>query len=111
MILKLTFFFPPMCFQEIQLEHAKQAFVQRDNAQAGRVTAMDFRDIMVTIRPHMLTPFVEECLVAVSSYGIPTWHTDVGFLFYVPQPLYVARSLVYGCMGLSLAVIIYTYES
>lgn len=71
MILNLTFFFP-ICFQEIQLEHAKQAFVQRDNAQAGRVTAMDFRDIMVTIRPHMLTPFVEECLVAVSSSGIPT---------------------------------------
>lgn len=72
MILNLTFFFSPVYFQEIQLEHAKQAFVQRDNAQAGRVTAMDFRDIMVTIRPHMLTPFVEECLVAVSSSGIPT---------------------------------------
>lgn len=66
-ILKLTFF--SIYFQEIQLEHAKQAFVQRDNTQAGRVTAMDFRDIMVTIRPHMLTPFVEECLVAVSSSG------------------------------------------
>lgn len=48
------------------MEHAKQAFVQRDNSQAGRVTAIDFRDIMVTIRPHMLTHFVEECLVAVS---------------------------------------------
>ncbi|GAB5568554.1 calcium-binding mitochondrial carrier protein Aralar2 isoform X2 [Prionailurus iriomotensis] len=51
---------------EIQLEHAKQAFVQRDNARTGKVTAIDFRDIMVTIRPHVLTPFVEECLVAVS---------------------------------------------
>ncbi|GAB1290543.1 Calcium-binding mitochondrial carrier protein Aralar2 [Apodemus speciosus] len=50
---------------EIQLEHAKQAFVQRDNAKTGKVTAIDFRDIMVTIRPHVLTPFVEECLVAV----------------------------------------------
>ena len=52
--------------QEIQLEHAKQAFVQRDSARTGKVTAIDFRDIMVTIRPHVLTPFVEECLVAVS---------------------------------------------
>ncbi|NWH23716.1 CMC2 protein, partial [Grus americana] len=64
---------------EIQLEHAKQAFVQRDNAQAGRVTAMDFRDIMVTIRPHMLTPFVEECLVAAA--GGTTSH-QVSFSYF-----------------------------
>uniref|UniRef100_A0A8V5H8W4 Uncharacterized protein n=1 Tax=Melopsittacus undulatus TaxID=13146 RepID=A0A8V5H8W4_MELUD len=64
---------------EIQLEHAKQAFMQRDNAQAGRVTAMDFRDIMVTIRPHMLTPFVEECLVAAA--GGTTSH-QVSFSYF-----------------------------
>ncbi|XP_014458598.2 electrogenic aspartate/glutamate antiporter SLC25A13, mitochondrial [Alligator mississippiensis] len=64
---------------EIQLEHAKQAFVQRDNAQAGRVTAMDFRDILVTIRPHMLTPFVEECLVAAA--GGTTSH-QVSFSYF-----------------------------
>ncbi|POI35154.1 hypothetical protein CIB84_001094, partial [Bambusicola thoracicus] len=64
---------------EIQLEHAKQAFVQRDNTQAGRVTAMDFRDIMVTIRPHMLTPFVEECLVAAA--GGTTSH-QVSFSYF-----------------------------
>ena len=49
----------------MQLEHARQAFIQRDQAHTGSVSALDFRDIMVTIRPHMLTPFVEECLVAV----------------------------------------------
>lgn len=49
----------------MQLEHARQAFIQRDQAHSGSVSALDFRDIMVTIRPHMLTPFVEECLVAV----------------------------------------------
>ncbi|RLW11338.1 hypothetical protein DV515_00001538 [Chloebia gouldiae] len=64
---------------EIQLEHAKQAFVQRDSAQSGRVTAMDFRDIMVTIRPHMLTPFVEECLVAAA--GGTTSH-QVSFSYF-----------------------------
>ncbi|XP_053118684.1 electrogenic aspartate/glutamate antiporter SLC25A13, mitochondrial isoform X1 [Hemicordylus capensis] len=64
---------------EIQLEHAKQAFVQRDNAQSGRVTAIDFRDIMVTIRPHMLTPFVEECLVAAA--GGTTSH-QVSFSYF-----------------------------
>uniref|UniRef100_A0A6I8NDU3 Solute carrier family 25 member 13 n=1 Tax=Ornithorhynchus anatinus TaxID=9258 RepID=A0A6I8NDU3_ORNAN len=56
---------------EIQLEHAKQAFVQRDGARAGRVTALDFRDIMVTVRPHVLTPFVEERLVAAAG-GSPS---------------------------------------
>jgi len=50
----------------MQLEHARQAFAQRDKVKTGAITALDFRDIMVTIRPHMLTPFVEECLVAVS---------------------------------------------
>ncbi|KTF83738.1 hypothetical protein cypCar_00003688 [Cyprinus carpio] len=49
---------------EMQLEHARQAFIQRDKAKTGTVTALDFRDIMVTIRPHILTPFVKECLVA-----------------------------------------------
>lgn len=69
-----------VCFyigQEIQLEHAKQAFVQRDNAQSGKVTAIDFRDIMVTIRPHMLTPFVEECLVAVSYLSFLFMHGNL----------------------------------
>ncbi|XP_068091163.1 electrogenic aspartate/glutamate antiporter SLC25A13, mitochondrial isoform X2 [Hyperolius riggenbachi] len=52
---------------EIQLEHARQAFVQRDMDHTGTVNAMDFRDIMVTIRPHVLTPFVEQCLVAAAG--------------------------------------------
>ncbi|XP_069373023.1 electrogenic aspartate/glutamate antiporter SLC25A13, mitochondrial isoform X2 [Paralichthys olivaceus] len=52
---------------EMQLEHARQAFIQRDQAHSGSISALDFRDIMVTIRPHMLTPFVEECLVAVAG--------------------------------------------
>ncbi|XP_068950581.1 electrogenic aspartate/glutamate antiporter SLC25A13, mitochondrial [Petaurus breviceps papuanus] len=64
---------------EIQLEHAKQAFMQRDTAHTGRVTAMDFRDIMVTIRPHVLTPFVEECLV--SAAGGTTAH-QVSFSYF-----------------------------
>ncbi|XP_004767898.1 calcium-binding mitochondrial carrier protein Aralar2 isoform X4 [Mustela erminea] len=64
---------------EIQLEHAKQAFVQRDNARTGKITAIDFRDIMVTIRPHVLTPFVEECLVAAA--GGTTSH-QVSFSYF-----------------------------
>ncbi|TMS18333.1 Calcium-binding mitochondrial carrier protein Aralar2, partial [Larimichthys crocea] len=64
---------------EMQLEHARQAFIQRDQAHSGSVSALDFRDIMVTIRPHMLTPFVEECLVAVA--GGSTSH-QVSFSYF-----------------------------
>ncbi|XP_030596543.1 calcium-binding mitochondrial carrier protein Aralar1 isoform X2 [Archocentrus centrarchus] len=64
---------------EMQLEHARQAFIQRDQAHSGSISALDFRDIMVTIRPHMLTPFVEECLVAVS--GGSTSH-QVSFSYF-----------------------------
>ncbi|KAL6457004.1 hypothetical protein MHYP_G00339670 [Metynnis hypsauchen] len=64
---------------EMQLEHARQAFAQRDKARTGTITALDFRDIMVTIRPHMLTPFVEECLVAAA--GGSTSH-QVSFSYF-----------------------------
>ncbi|CAM4631601.1 unnamed protein product [Leuciscus chuanchicus] len=64
---------------EMQLEHARQAFAQRDKVRTGAVTALDFRDIMVTIRPHMLTPFVEECLVAAA--GGSTSH-QVSFSYF-----------------------------
>ncbi|XP_016138766.1 calcium-binding mitochondrial carrier protein Aralar2 isoform X2 [Sinocyclocheilus grahami] len=64
---------------EMQLEHARQAFMQRDKAKTSTITALDFRDIMVTIRPHMLTPFVEECLVAVA--GGSTSH-QVSFSYF-----------------------------
>ncbi|KAM7373033.1 hypothetical protein PAMP_007917 [Pampus punctatissimus] len=67
------------CVYEMQLEHARQAFIQRDQAHSGSISALDFRDIMVTIRPHMLTPFVEECLVAVA--GGSTSH-QVSFSYF-----------------------------
>uniref|UniRef100_A0A8D3ASK4 Solute carrier family 25 member 13 n=1 Tax=Scophthalmus maximus TaxID=52904 RepID=A0A8D3ASK4_SCOMX len=51
----------------MQLEHAGQALIRRDRAHGGSISAMDFRDILVTVRPHMLKPFVEECLVAVAG--------------------------------------------
>ncbi|KAG2459130.1 CMC1 protein, partial [Polypterus senegalus] len=54
--------------QELQLEHAKQAFAQKDKSKSGSISALDFSDIMVTIRSYMLTPFVEENLVS-QSYG------------------------------------------
>ncbi|XP_041117811.1 calcium-binding mitochondrial carrier protein Aralar1 isoform X1 [Polyodon spathula] len=56
--------------QELQLEHARQAFAQKDKTKSGAITAIDFSDIMVTIRSYMLTPFVEENLVSVAGGSI-----------------------------------------
>ncbi|KAI4817504.1 hypothetical protein KUCAC02_010897 [Chaenocephalus aceratus] len=64
---------------EMQLEHARQAFIQRDQDHSGSISALDFRDIMVTIRPHILTSFVEQCLVAVA--GGTTSH-QVSFSYF-----------------------------
>uniref|UniRef100_A0A8D0A872 Solute carrier family 25 member 12 n=1 Tax=Sander lucioperca TaxID=283035 RepID=A0A8D0A872_SANLU len=65
--------------QELQLEHARQAFAQKDNGKNGVISAMDFSDIMATIRHHMLTPFVEENLV--SAAGGSTSHL-VSFSYF-----------------------------
>ncbi|XP_066544430.1 calcium-binding mitochondrial carrier protein Aralar1 [Amia ocellicauda] len=56
--------------QELQLEHARQAFAQKDKSKSGSITALDFSDIMATIRSYMLTPFVEENLVSVAGGSI-----------------------------------------
>ncbi|NXE13754.1 CMC1 protein, partial [Lophotis ruficrista] len=53
--------------QELQSEHARQAFALRDKNKSGMITGLDFSDIMVTLRSHMLTPFVEENLVSVAG--------------------------------------------
>ncbi|XP_078537696.1 electrogenic aspartate/glutamate antiporter SLC25A12, mitochondrial [Lissotriton helveticus] len=56
--------------KELQLEHARQAFALKDNGKSGMITGLDFNDIMVTIRSHMLTPFVEENLVSAAGGNI-----------------------------------------
>uniref|UniRef100_A0A8C2XFS4 Solute carrier family 25 member 12 n=1 Tax=Cyclopterus lumpus TaxID=8103 RepID=A0A8C2XFS4_CYCLU len=56
--------------QELQLEHARQAFAQKDKGKNGVISAMDFSDIMSTIRHHVLTPFVEENLVSAAGGNI-----------------------------------------
>ncbi|KAF7248168.1 Calcium-binding mitochondrial carrier protein Aralar1 [Varanus komodoensis] len=56
--------------QELQLEHARQAFALKDKNKTGMITGLDFSNIMVTIRSHMLTPFVEENLASVAGGSI-----------------------------------------
>ncbi|XP_047917499.1 electrogenic aspartate/glutamate antiporter SLC25A12, mitochondrial isoform X2 [Anser cygnoides] len=53
--------------QELQSEHARQAFAMKDKNKSGMITGLDFSEIMVTLRSHMLTPFVEENLVSVAG--------------------------------------------
>ncbi|KGL87598.1 Calcium-binding mitochondrial carrier protein Aralar1, partial [Charadrius vociferus] len=53
--------------EELQSEHARQAFALKDKNKSGTITGLDFNDIMVTLRSHMLTPFVEENLVSVAG--------------------------------------------
>ncbi|XP_077583606.1 electrogenic aspartate/glutamate antiporter SLC25A12, mitochondrial-like [Stigmatopora nigra] len=65
--------------QELQLEHARQAFAQKDKGKSGTITALEFSDIMVTIRRHAVTPFVEENLV--SAAGGSTCH-KVSFSYF-----------------------------
>ncbi|XP_027020235.2 calcium-binding mitochondrial carrier protein Aralar1 [Tachysurus fulvidraco] len=65
--------------QELQLEHARQAFALKDKGKSGMISALDFSDIMSTIRHHVLTPFVEENLVSVVGGG--TTHM-VSFSFF-----------------------------
>ncbi|KAG7331106.1 hypothetical protein KOW79_005075 [Hemibagrus wyckioides] len=65
--------------QELQLEHARQAFAVKDKGKSGMISALDFSDIMSTIRHHVLTPFVEENLVSVVGGG--TTHM-VSFSFF-----------------------------
>ncbi|XP_041922843.1 calcium-binding mitochondrial carrier protein Aralar1-like [Alosa sapidissima] len=65
--------------QELQLEHARQAFAQKDKSKSGVISALDFSDIMATIRHHMLTTFVEENLV--SAAGGATSHM-VSFSYF-----------------------------
>lgn len=66
-----------LIFQELQLEHARQAFALKDKSKTGMITGLDFSDIMATIRSHMLTPFVEENLVSVSIKD----HSDLSSLW------------------------------
>ncbi|NXT23699.1 CMC1 protein, partial [Syrrhaptes paradoxus] len=64
---------------ELQSEHARQAFALKDKNKSGMITGLDFNDIMVTLRSHMLTPFVEENLVSVAG---GTVSHQVSFSFF-----------------------------
>lgn len=50
-------------------EYATEAFKKFDKEGQGFISAMDFQDIMLSIKSHLLTPNVRDNLVAAASIG------------------------------------------
>jgi solute carrier family 25 aspartate/glutamate transporter 12/13 len=56
-------------WQDFKEEHALQAFSRVDKAQTGHVSALQFQEIMTELKPHLLTKFVKDNLLAVAGGG------------------------------------------
>jgi len=56
--------------QDFHDVHAFQAFSRYDVNKAGHVTALQFHDIMISLKRHLLTNFVRENLVSVRLLNI-----------------------------------------
>lgn len=54
-------------FQDFHEECGTQAFQKFDKDGSGFISALDFQDIMVNIKNHLLTKQVQDNLVAVSK--------------------------------------------
>lgn len=48
-------------------EHAKEAFKSKDPSGTGYISPLDFSDIMISVKKHLLTHDVKDNLVAVSK--------------------------------------------
>lgn len=48
-------------------EHAMEAFKSKDPNGSGYISPLDFQDIMVSVKKHLLTHDVKDNLVAVST--------------------------------------------
>lgn len=47
-------------------EYAMEAFKTKDPGGTGYISPLDFQDIMIKVKSHLLTPDVKDNLVAVS---------------------------------------------
>ena len=78
--------------QDIHEEHAVQAFTNLDKNDRGFITTLQFYDILTTIKPHLITPFVKENIVTVSVDL--EWTTDGTMEPVIYDPLlYVSMSI------------------
>lgn len=48
-------------------EYAMEAFRSKDPAGSGYISPLDFQDVIVKVKRHLLTPVVKDNLVAVSG--------------------------------------------
>jgi len=55
--------------QDFHEEYAVEAFRRYDQTGSGFITALDFQDIMINIKSHLLTDEVKANLVAAASGG------------------------------------------
>lgn len=53
-------------------EYAMEAFRLFDRNGSGFISPLDFQDIMLSIKSHLLTPQVKANLIAVSDFHLPT---------------------------------------
>jgi len=65
--------------EELQYEHTTQAFHAMDKKGEGTIPLVAFKQIMQTIRPHMLTEFVQEKLISVMTEG---GQSNVSFAYF-----------------------------
>lgn len=52
-------------FQDFHEEYAKVAFKKYDPEGTGFISALDFNDIILSVKSHLLTPDVKSNLIAV----------------------------------------------
>ena len=63
-------------------EHAIQAFKRKDKTKSGTISAIDFADIMESVKSHLLSPNVRPNLVAVAG-GSSTGGHRVTFPYFM----------------------------
>lgn len=51
-------------------EYAMEAFKSKDPTGTGYITPLEFQDIMLSVKKHLLTPEVKDNLVAVSYFRV-----------------------------------------
>lgn len=85
-----------MLFKDLQTEHAVQAFERFDVSKTGSITPLAFRDIMETIRPHLLTEFVQENLITVSEKLISEKEDVYGHSLYLTYIFIYYLEIQYG---------------
>ncbi|XP_055518385.1 electrogenic aspartate/glutamate antiporter SLC25A13, mitochondrial isoform X2 [Leucoraja erinacea] len=54
---------------ELQKEHARQAFILKDKDKSGNISVLDFKDIMITVRPHMAAGSTQTHQVSFSYFN------------------------------------------